>query len=193
MAKTAYASLRDYIRIKFRDLRLDLVIANAAPALQFVLRYRDELFPGVPWSLPPRRCRGGAPGRGRGRHRHLARAVPGRNTGTGAEDPSSDEALHVIAYAPAVDGFQQRVRATLARVLEACEVTYSNEPTLPEMLATSGQLPADSLIFYVRYSPVTKGRVIFPDEMLPEIAEAAPVPIYSQPRHEYRQRRASAA
>ena len=87
--------------------------------------------------------------------------------------------LHVIAYAPAVDGFQQRVQSTLAAFSKRVEVTYSNEPTLPEMLDTVRKLPADSLIFYVRYSPVTKGRVIFPDEMLPEIAEAAPVPIYS--------------
>ena len=58
-------------------------------------------------------------------------------------------------------------------------VTYSNEPTLPEVLAAIKTLPADSLIFYVRYSPVTRGRVIFPDEVLPQIAEAAPVPIYS--------------
>ena len=71
-------------------------------------------------------------------------------------------------------------------------VTYSNEPTLPEMLAALKTLPADSLIFYVRYSPVTKGRVIFPDEMLPEIAEAAPVPIYA-PRHVSRARASSAA
>ena len=86
--------------------------------------------------------------------------------------------LHVVAYAPAVAGFRERVQATLAPFSTRVTVTYSDEPTLPEMLATLKTLPADSLIFYVRYSPVTKGRVIFPDEMLPEIAEAAPVPIY---------------
>ena len=73
----------------------------------------------------------------------------------------------------------ERVEATLAAFSTRVPVTYSNEPTLPEMLAALKKLPADSLIFYVRYSPVTKGRVIFPDELLPEIAEAAPVPIYS--------------
>ena len=87
--------------------------------------------------------------------------------------------LHVVAYAPAVAGFRERVEATLATFSSRVAVTYSNEPTLPEMLAALKTLPADSLILYVRYSPVTKGRVIFPDELLPEIAEAAPVPIYS--------------
>ena len=86
--------------------------------------------------------------------------------------------LHVVAYAPAVAGFRERVQATLAPFSKRVSVTYSEEPTLPEMLATLKTLPADSLIFYVRYSPVTKGRVIYPDEMLPEIVRAAPVPIY---------------
>ena len=76
-------------------------------------------------------------------------------------------------------GFRERVEATLAPFSSRVAVTYSNEPTLAGMLAALKTLPADSLILYMRYSPVTKGRVIFPDELLPEIAEAAPVPIYS--------------
>ena len=72
------------------------------------------------------------------------------------------------------------MQSALAAFSSRVTLTYSNEPTLPELLATLKTLPADSLIFYARYSPVTRGRVIFPDEMLPEIAEAAPVPIYSR-------------
>jgi signal transduction histidine kinase len=83
-----------------------------------------------------------------------------------------------VAYAPAVAGFRERIHATLAPFSKRVTVTYSEEPTLPEMLATVKGLPADSLMFFVRYSPVTKGRTIFPDEMLPEIVAAAPVPIY---------------
>src|SRR5215203_2269178 len=42
-AEAADASLADSIRIKFADRPLDLVIANTAPALQFLLRHRDDL------------------------------------------------------------------------------------------------------------------------------------------------------
>ena len=69
------------------------------------------------------------------------------------------------------DLFRERVEATLAPFSSRVAVTYSNEPTLPEMLAALEKLPADSLLLYMRYSPVNKGRVIFPDELLPEIAE----------------------
>ena len=46
--ETASLALRDYIAKKFQGRRIDLVIANASGALQFALRFRDELFPGAP-------------------------------------------------------------------------------------------------------------------------------------------------
>jgi len=58
-------------------------------------------------------------------------------------------------------------------------VTFTNEPTLPQALEVLKALPRDSLILWVRYSPVTNGRVIFPGELLPEVVAAAPVPIYA--------------
>jgi hypothetical protein len=46
--ETASIALRDYIQKKFQGRRIDLVTANASGALQFALRFRDELFPGAP-------------------------------------------------------------------------------------------------------------------------------------------------
>ncbi len=40
--------LRDYIRRKFDARRIDVVVADTTPALQFVIRFREELFPRVP-------------------------------------------------------------------------------------------------------------------------------------------------
>ena len=88
----------------------------------------------------------------------------------------------MVAYAPAVDGFQERVGSAMAVYSPRLTVTFTNEPTLPQALEVLKALPKDSLILWVRYSPVTKGRVIFPDEFLPEIAAAAPVPIYARSR-----------
>jgi signal transduction histidine kinase/ABC-type uncharacterized transport system substrate-binding protein len=179
-SEAAYTSLRDYLREKFHDVRPDLVIANAAPALQFVLQYRDELFADMPVlfataTLPVEVNRGEVEGfTGILREPSQVETID-----LALKIHPATKRIHVIAYAPEVEGFQERVASTLAPFSRRVKVTYANEPTLPEMLDTVRILPADSLIFYVRYSPVTKGRVIFPDEMLPEIAEAAPVPIYS--------------
>ena len=57
-------------------------------------------------------------------------------------------------------------------------LTY-DDPPLAGALAALKTLPADSLILYARYSPVTKGRVTFPDARLAQIVQAATVPIYS--------------
>jgi signal transduction histidine kinase len=176
----ADAALRDYIRMKFRDRPLDIVMVNTAPAVQFALRHRAELFPDVPMvfvaAAPPAAL--------------LRREIPGV-TGM-VRDPSQTETLdlalklhpgtrrvHVVAYAPAVVGYQQRVKAQVMPGAQGVTVTFANEPTLAEALAVIKQLPADSLLLYARYSPTSKGRVIFPDEMLPQFAEASPVPIYS--------------
>ena len=178
--ETADTSLRDYIRMKFRNRPLDVIIVNAAPAVQFALRHRAELFPGVPMvfiaAAPPAEL--------------LRREIPGA-TGM-VRDQSTVETLdlalklhpgtrrvHVVAYAPAVVGYQQRVHAPLKPITQRVTLTFANEPTLAEALAVIKQLPADSLVLYARYSPTTKGRVIFPDEMLPQFAAASPVPIYS--------------
>ncbi len=176
----ADASLFEYLRIKFAGRRPDLVIANAAPALTFVLRHRDELFPNVPVvfisAAEPDGLREGTL---HGVTGVLRQASQVETVDLALKLHPSTRRLHVVAYAPAVDGFQERVKSTMAVFSPRLNVTFTNEPSLPEMLAVLKALPKDSLIFWVRYSPVSKGRVVFPDEFLPEIAAAAPVPIYA--------------
>jgi signal transduction histidine kinase len=172
----ADTTLRDYIATKFRGRRFDTVVANTRPALDFALRYRAELFPDVPIvfvaTLPPA-------------------VLPPGVTGL-VRDPSQTETLelalklhprttrvHVVAHAPFLEGYEQRMAASLAPIAHGVALTYAHEATLAEAVETIRRLPADSLIFYARYSPVTTGRAVLPDEAFAQIAAAAPVPIYS--------------
>jgi hypothetical protein len=41
-------ALRDFIRAKYASYQFDLIIATSTAPLDFVTRYRDELFPGTP-------------------------------------------------------------------------------------------------------------------------------------------------
>ena len=176
----ADASLLEYLRIKFAGRRPDLVIANAAPALTFVLRHRDELFPNVPVvfvsASEPDGLRAGTL---RGVTGVLRLPSQVETVDLALKLHPSTRRLHVVAYAPEVDGFQERVASAMAVYSPRLTVSFTNEPTLPQALAVLKALPKDSLILWVRYSPVTKNRVIFPGEFLPEIAAAAPVPIYA--------------
>lgn len=176
----ADSALRDYIHAKFRDRPLDAVLLNTAPAVEFALRHRAELFPNLPMifvaTSPPAA---------------LLRGEVSGVTGI-VRDPSQTETLelalklhprttrvHVVAYAPLVEGYEQRMASALAGVAGGVTLTFANEPTLDEALATIRRLPADSLIFYTRYTPIPTGRVRLPDEVVARIAEAAPVPIYA--------------
>src|SRR5262249_32966725 len=40
--------LADFLRGKYLGRKIDVIIAALAPSLDFVLKYRDDLFPGVP-------------------------------------------------------------------------------------------------------------------------------------------------
>ena len=171
--------LRDYIRVKFRDRPLDALVVNGAPAVQFALQHRAELFPDVPMvfvsATTPREVLEGKVSRATGVLRGPSQV---ETLDLALKLHPATRRVHVVAYAPNFDGYQETVKSALAAFSTRVTLSYSNEPSFPELLATLKTLPADSLILYARYSPATRGRVIFPDELLPEIAEAAPVPIY---------------
>src|SRR5688572_1233319 len=177
---TANTSLRDSIRLKFRDRPLDALIADGAPAVEFALQHRAELFPDVPivfaTATTPREVLEGKVARATGVLRVPAHV---ETLELALKLHPATRRVHVVAYAPNFDSYQEDVKAALADFSSRVILTYSNEPSLPALLAAVKTLPADSLILYTRYSPKVRARVIFPHELLPEIAEAAPVPIYS--------------
>lgn len=176
----ADTSLRDYIRMKFRDRPLDVLIADGAPAVRFALQQRPELFPNVPIvfvsAATPSEVLEGKVARVTGVLRGPSHV---ETLDLALKLHPTAKRIQVVAYAPNFETYEKGVKSALAAFSSRVTLTYSNEPSLPELLAALKMLPADSLILYARYSPVTRARVIFPDEVLPEIAEAAPVPIYT--------------
>jgi ABC-type uncharacterized transport system substrate-binding protein len=176
----ASAALRDYIGRKFAGRRIDVLIANTVPALEFTIRFRDELYPGVPIvfiaaTAPDAVIRGTAAG--------ITGVVRGVALSETLElalrlHPSVRQ-VFVIAYAPAVAGYTERVRSTLSGFAQRVRLTYIGERTAADMVAVVKDLPTHSLLFYARYSPVDTGRVVYPDELLSSIADASSVPVYA--------------
>jgi signal transduction histidine kinase len=182
--EAAFTSLRQAIEIKFRGRSFDLVIANTSTALQFVLRYRDELFRGVPVvfaavNLPPAVVEGKVAGvTGIVRAASIAETVelilklhPGTRR------------VHVIRYGPTLPGYHEHTEQSFAPFSSRVKVTFSEETTVSEMLATLKTLPPDTIVFRNRFSAEAAGRVLN-DDFIPGIAELSTVPVYtSQDRY----------
>ena len=179
-SETAVLAFRDYVRQKFAGRRLDVVIANSTPALRFALRFREDLFPGVPIVF-------------------VAGAVPGLTvntvqtgvTGILSDAPFAETLelalkLHpsrrrvfVVAQAPTSEGYEERVRTALQPFAERVELIYVRERTVADLLAALKAIPPESLIMYTRYTPEEAESVVHPDEVARLMAQVSPVPIYS--------------
>ena len=175
----ATLALRDYIRRKFDGRRIDLVIADTTLAVQFVIRFREELFPRVPIVFVAGR---------------IPEAVA-RHTAAGITGVLSDSALRetldlaltlhpsvkrvfVIAQAPTTEGYDAGIRAALGSFSERVELTYVREPSLPRLLATVRAISPPALILYSRYAPTDTEAIIYPVEVAGAVAGASSVPVY---------------
>jgi len=150
-AELASVALRDYIGRKFAGRHIDVLIANTVPALEFATRLRDELYPGVPIvfiaaTAPDAVIRGTGGG--------ITGVVRGVALSETLElalklHPSVRQ-VFVIAYAPAVAGYTERVQATLSGFAQRVRLTYIGERTAAEMVAVVRTLPPQTLLFYAR-------------------------------------------
>jgi signal transduction histidine kinase len=178
-AEAASIALRDYIRRKFEGRHIDVVIAVASASLQFALQYREELFPGAPIvflavALP---------------QAVIDRAVPGV-TGLVNDTPFGEtldlalklhpttKQVFVVAQAPSVVGYDERVRSALRRFTDRVNLVYVEEQTVPALLAAVKTIPPQSLLLYTRYAPTQPVPNQYPKDVVDLIAAIAPVPIY---------------
>jgi signal transduction histidine kinase len=179
-AAAASLALHDYIRQKLAGRRIDVVVANTTPALEFALRYREDLFPGAPIVF----VAGPLPD---GMRNRRAAGVTGIVSDIAfAETLEIALNLHpsvrrvfVVAQAPTAAGYTERVRAALLQFSERVQLTYVREKTVPGLLAAVKAVPAHSLILYTRYTPEKGVSVVYSDEIARLMAQVSGVPIYS--------------
>ena len=178
-AEEASLALRDYIRRKFEDHPIDVVIANTTPALRFALLHRAELFPGAPVVFTA----------GPLAREVLDRPPPGL-TGI-VTDTTFEQTLtlalklqpdvkrvFVIARAPTTEGYGERLRAALEPFARRVELTFLEESSLDRLLASVKVIPPQSVILYTRYVPEIGGRNMYSVEVARRISEVSPVPMY---------------
>jgi signal transduction histidine kinase len=174
----ASRAFEDYIRRKYQNRRIDLVIATTHVGLRFVLDHRAELFPDTPIVF-------------------LAVDVPGdtvRRMGAGAagvrigaaygETLKQALALHPSTeHVFVVDNRSDRamtgvIRAQFRDLTSRATLTFIDEPTVPRLLAAIKDVPSRSLILYMYYWQDAPHQRMYPDEVALLVAGAANVPVY---------------
>jgi signal transduction histidine kinase len=170
-----------FLREKYADQRIDVVIPAMAPSLDFALKYRAEAFPGVPMvhavieerELTTRRLGPDVVG------------VPMRIDLV----PTLELALRlhpgtrrvvVIAGASPTDAYwEAQARRAFAPFEANYEFTYLTGLPMGDLLKTVADLPDGSVIYYLHVQRDGDGRMCVPADAVERVAAAARVPVYA--------------
>ena len=173
----ASLAFRDYLDRKYRDRRIDVVIAVTDVALEFMLRYRGELFPDAPIvffgskAVDPNSSHDGAGLTGivvSGVYRQTLQVALALHPLT--------ERTFVVVQTP--DAAQQRlVQSTIGEISPAA-TTFIVEESLPRLIAAVAAVPPRSVIVYVQYTQEVPGRSLLSSEVARLVSTASPVPVY---------------
>ena len=173
--------LHDYIQRKYADRPIDVVVPYASPPLEFLLKYRTDLFPGVPIVFGSTNYPSAAQleaGAG-------ATGIVFVNTYKKTLDLAlklhpGTEQVFIISGTMAHD----RIYETLARnQLKGYEskaaITYLTDLPVEELMARMEDLPERSIVLYVwQQARNDQGKLLESRDVLKLIAPLSRVPLY---------------
>jgi signal transduction histidine kinase len=170
--------LRDFLREKYRDKKVDVAVAVMGPALDFLLRERDAVFPdaqivfcGIDRSEltePASHVNGVLIRRDFRKTVDLALAL---HPGT--------ERIFVVAGTSDFDlRILNQARAEFRTYEERSEITYLDGLPLTELLVQVSRLPAKSIVLFTTFFRDGTGRTFVPHEVVERVSAAANAPVY---------------
>ncbi len=172
--------LRDLYRHEYRSQRMDVIIATDDHALDFLLQYRDELFPGVPVvfnginDYQPSRIAGHELFTG------LAETydVPGTLDLMLRLHPKTRQIAVVSDATGAGDDFRRQVERAAQAYAARVRFTYLTNLEKDALRQALGRLPPDALVLWVTYLRTPDGVSISSQESVRLITTASNVPTY---------------
>lgn len=180
-ATRAANALAAYIASKFGDRRIDLVIADADAALEFVLDHRERLFPGAPIVYTgireprafPQILKSGITGvvRSSAYLQTLDLAVK--------TQPAVDR---VYVVANSVESSAAAVRDVL-RDWKGPPITFLESGSVERLLADVEAIPPSSIVLFIWHGP-SRASYLHDHQLVTRVAEASRAPVYVT-REEY--------
>ena len=172
--------LADFLSQKYAGRKIDVVIPALAPSLDFMLKYRDRIFPGVPVVY------GAIDGR-EVKARRLGPGVTGMpmRVDLGA---TLDVALRlhpgtrrvaVVAGNAVTDSYWVAEARKAFRGYEGdLEFIYLAGLPMDDLLKVLARLPRRSIIYYLNIMKDGKGDTFVPAEVVDRLSAAANAPVY---------------
>ena len=173
--------LRDYLRQKYADLTIDAVVAVGDPPLEFLLKYRDNLFAHTPIVFvaaksPTAKELAAGPGITGfiilDTHRETVDLALKLHPGT--------EHLFIVSGSPDHDKKHETVaRKELQGYESKLSITYLTDLPPNELVNKIASLPERSIVLYVwQQAYDDQGKLLESADILPLIARTTSAPIY---------------
>jgi len=178
--QTYSAAEAEFLRDKYGQRNIRIIVADALPALQFATKFRDSMFAGVPIIVI-------AVARDRVDRASLPSYVVG-NFEDNDPTPTLQLAKHlhpattrllIISGADERDRlWEKRARAAVDRLEGAFEIEYLSGLPSAEVLRRVKEQAQGTVVFTPGYFRDGAGQVSTPRQSVERIAEASPVPVY---------------
>lgn len=168
------------MRKKYRGLKVDVVVAMAPIALDFVQRYKNEIWPGATVvfnSVPPSSL-------GERSHDNDLVGIPvqfefGQTLDLALQIRPDTRRIAVVAGDAEPDHRHlSYARPILDRLATRVEIQYIVGLTLDETVAAVGMLPPSSVVLYLTMFRDGTGMPHVPRDVLQQLAEGSDVPIF---------------
>jgi len=173
--------LRDYLRQKYADRKMDVVLAEGVACLDFLLDFRDSLFSDTPIVFSTIR-------KPTQQESALAAGATGvvymqsqRETLNLALTlhPDTQQVFVISGTTDRDKQLEWEARRQLQGYESRLAITYWTDVPLPELVTRVRTLPSGSIILYVWQQMLTQQGIVESPEILAAVASSARVPIYA--------------
>src|SRR4051812_9955251 len=169
-------AFRDFLRLKYKDVHFDLLIAVQDAAMELLADSPARIFPATPTVFfsgsPVKRRIDNATG-----------LVAELNfSGTlefiGQLQPDVRQVFVVTGASPSDVAYERLARRQLQRFEPRLTITYLNGLTTRDLESRLSGLPAGSVVYYLLVNRTGEGKNVHPLDYLERLAALANVPVY---------------
>ncbi len=172
-------AVRDFLRSKYRERRLDVVIADGETPFEFLVHNRAELFPGVPLIF----SKEGSPVTRIPNSTGVVFPVDMKSTLDLALKlhPNTRSVAVIVGSSPVDRFYEEMARQQFREYEDEVAFTYVTPRPFNDLRKEVAHLPQASIVYFVSLFEDGAGNKFIPVDILRTLAEDANAPMYCWP------------